>query len=420
MNNNQNWKGLGEQIRNSVTDAINTGDFSRLNRLVADSVNSALQEAKTEFAQKGIQYNQIKTQQDGRTVYHYEKKTVEHTIPAPKPAPAPAPQVKHPFKRIGNVSGVLYSVFGGILLGLSILTFLVMGILTLVFRAPVFAILTGVFGFGIIGAARMIGLGGSIRGRLTRAERYLRLCGGKTYVSLAELAKATGKSLRYVRKDIKKMIAKGLFPQGHLDEQETCFILDDVTYGQYTQSAEAFRMRQQMLEQKKEEPTLSEQIQTEKNKQQAQFDAMLGEGRSCIRRLRDLNDRIPDENLSADLFRLENLLNEIFDNLKDHPEQMNRMNKLMDYYLPTTIKLVEAYEDFGRVSNPGEDIRNAKKEIEKTLGIINDAFSELQNNLFQEAAFDAATDAQVLQSMLAREGLTKETAFVYAEKRDEE
>ena len=216
------------------------------------------------------------------------------------------------------------------------------------------------------------------------------------------------------------MIAKGLFPQGHLDEQETCFILDDVTYGQYTQSAEAFRMRQQMLEQKKEEPTLSEQIQTEKNKQQAQFDAMLGEGRSCIRRLRDLNDRIPDENLSADLFRLENLLNEIFDNLKDHPEQMNRMNKLMDYYLPTTIKLVEAYEDFGRVSNPGEDIRNAKKEIEKTLGIINDAFSELQNNLFQEAAFDAATDAQVLQSMLAREGLTKEPAFVYAEKRDEE
>ena len=49
MNNNQNWKGLGEQIRNSVTDAINTGDFSRLNRLVADSVNSALQEAKTEI-----------------------------------------------------------------------------------------------------------------------------------------------------------------------------------------------------------------------------------------------------------------------------------------------------------------------------------------------------------------------------------
>ena len=81
---------------------------------------------------------------------------------------------------------------------------------------------------------------------------------------------------------------------------------------------------------------------------------------------------------------------------------------------------MEAYEDFGRVSNPGEDIRNAKKEIEKTLGIINDAFSELQNNLFQEAAFDAATDAQVLQSMLAREGLTKEPAFVYAEKRDEE
>ena len=87
------------------------------------------------------------------------------------------------------------------------------------------------------------------------------------------------------------------------------------------------------------------------------------------------------------------------------------MHKLMDYYLPTTLKLVEAYADFDRISAPGEEIISAKAEIENTLDTINRAFTELLNNLFQNAVFDATTDAQVLKTMLAREGLTKEMAF---------
>ncbi|MBO4292151.1 MAG: 5-bromo-4-chloroindolyl phosphate hydrolysis family protein, partial [Lachnospiraceae bacterium] len=91
-----------------------------------------------------------------------------------------------------------------------------------------------------------------------------------------------------------------------------------------------------------------------------------------------------------------------------HPEQMGRMQKLMEYYLPTTLKLVEAYVDFEKVEKPGQDIVAAKAEIQKTLGIINEAFEELLNNLFQDAVFDATTDAQVLQTMLSREGLRRE------------
>ena len=83
----------------------------------------------------------------------------------------------------------------------------------------------------------------------------------------------------------------------------------------------------------------------------------------------------------------------------------------MDYYLPTMLKLVEQYAEFDEISNPGEDILDAKKEIEKTLDMINQAFVTLLNNLFRDAAFDASADAQVLQTMLAREGLT-ESDFV--------
>ena len=90
---------------------------------------------------------------------------------------------------------------------------------------------------------------------------------------------------------------------------------------------------------------------------------------------------------------------------------MHRMHKLMNYYLPTTLKLVEAYEEFDRVSAPGDEITAAKAEIENTLDTINHAFTELLNNLFQDSVFDATTDAQVLKTMLAREGLMNEMEF---------
>ena len=84
------------------------------------------------------------------------------------------------------------------------------------------------------------------------------------------------------------------------------------------------------------------------------------------------------------------------------------MRRFMEYYLPTTLKLVEAYSEFDKVSEPGEDILQAKEQIENTLDTINDAFSELLNNLFQDRVFDVTTDAQVLQTMLSRDGLVKD------------
>lgn len=138
---------------------------------------------------------------------------------------------------------------------------------------------------------------------------------------------------------------------------------------------------------------------------------MIDEGTDYIRKLRNLNDRIPGEVISAKLFCLENLLMDIFESVKQHPEQMDRMHKLISYYLPTTLKLVESYEKFDKISSPGPDIIKAKTEIENTLDTINQAFRELLNNLFQDTVFDVTTDAQVLKTMLAKEGLTRDMDF---------
>ncbi len=144
-----------------------------------------------------------------------------------------------------------------------------------------------------------------------------------------------------------------------------------------------------------------------------ELDAMIAQGRDCIRRLRDMNDNIPGEAISAKLFRLENLLKEIFESLREHPKQMPQMQKFMNYYLPTTIKLVGAYEEFDSLSVQGEEIAEAKAEIEKTLDTINKAFGELLNKLFRDTAYDVTTDAQVLQTMLAKEGLAGQSVFEF-------
>ena len=79
----------------------------------------------------------------------------------------------------------------------------------------------------------------------------------------------------------------------------------------------------------------------------------------------------------------------------------------MNYYLPTTLKLVNAYREFDEQPVQGENIRKAKQEIEDTLDTIISAFEKLFDSMFEDAAMDISTDISVLETMLAQEGLTE-------------
>ena len=86
------------------------------------------------------------------------------------------------------------------------------------------AILPGVLSLVFL---EMIFYGNGQRRRLQRAEKYLELCGTKMYGVITEMARYTGESVRYVKKDLRKMLKAGMFPEGHLDDKETCFMLND-------------------------------------------------------------------------------------------------------------------------------------------------------------------------------------------------
>lgn len=366
MNNNQNWNNRGDQFKDAVQTALNKGDYKKLNYLITDTVTDVITEA-------GTQINQPM-----RKTY----------LPALKT------------KNVGQLSSLLYTIFGGIGTGFMALLLFIALIAMLVsdlWSLPVLAILAlGLTGFGF-----MLRTGITQRQRLSRMKRYISLCDDNMYININELAQHTHKSIQYVLKDVKKMLQLGFFPEGHLDQKETCLMLDDVTYREY------LRIEQERKALAQEETIKQASPLSDEERMQQELQAMVEEGQDYIEKLHHLNDLIEDEVVSEKLYRMENLLKEIFRRLKEAPEQMPKMRKLMNYYLPTTIKLLQSYSEFHDVSTPNNDISSAKAEIEKTIDIINEAFAELLNKLFQDSAYDATTDAQVLQTMLAKEGLTK-------------
>ena len=437
MSDSRNWSTAGEQMKSALAEALQSGDFKNLNDLVSQTVTDAVNEVgkHVSFINNGNPQNRqnkpgepsnasFNSQQAQNSIPVWQQRARERELKKQQEWQAlqqrqqeqsrrkNLPSIK--MRKVGNVSNVLYQVFGGIGLGIT----------SLVTLGRFFALLAGDTTFAgwivnlvfLFGFYSMVRLGVGQKKRLKRAERYLQLCDYRVYGQIEHLAKGTGKSRGYVVRDLQKMLELGIFPEGHLDEQKTCFMLNDVVYRQYLEAENNRRLREldsrKALEDKKAEQPVTEQPAPEvSSAQESEFHSMIDEGMEYIRKLRDLNDRIPGEVISAKLFCLENLLRDIFESVKQHPEQMDRMHKLMSYYLPTTLKLVESYERFDKVSAPGPDIIKAKAEIENTLDTINQAFRELLNNLFQDSVFDVTTDAQVLKTMLAKEGLTREMDF---------
>ena len=228
------------------------------------------------------------------------------------------------------------------------------------------------------------------------------MCSDNLYASIETLSLSMGLSKSKTIKIAKKILKAGFFPEGFMDEEETTFMVSKKIYEQYLRTQEHRKVLEEEEAKIKESGNLT-------NTEKTELDVMITKGLQYTNRLHELNDEIPGEVISLKLSRLEELLVEIFTRVKEHPDQMKNCSKLMEYYLPTMIKLVEAYAEYDKVSQPGEDILAAKAEIEKTLDIINQAFIELLNQLFQSSVWDVTAEAKVLTTMLHQEGLTDGT-----------
>ena len=236
--------------------------------------------------------------------------------------------------------------------------------------------------------------GTTLFSKIKRFQTYVRALSGKSYVNIAVLSKAIHKNKEFVVKDIAQMIDDNWFIEGHLDHNDESLMVTDDAYNEYLRTVQLKKEQQekQDLFEKTTPPEVREVLET---------------GAAYIKEIRRCNDAIPGEEISNKIDKIELVVRKIFKRVEQHPENVNDLRKFMKYYLPTTIKLLRAYEELDQQEVQGENMINSKKEIEKTLDTLNIAFEKLLDDLFQETAWDVSSDISVLESMLAQEGLTK-------------
>lgn len=198
------------------------------------------------------------------------------------------------------------------------------------------------------------------------------------------------------------MIELDMFPEAHIDEEQTYFMLSNEVYENYLTSKEALKKRNE------EELKMQEKITEELNDPaKKELRETIEIGKNYIEQIKSANDNIPEEYISEKLYRLENVVIQILKCVENNPKKLSEVNRFTNHYLPMTLKLVVSYKELNEQPVQGVNIRNAKNEIEKAIDSINIAFEKLLDDLFEEVALDISTDISVLETLFSQEGLTK-------------
>ena len=129
------------------------------------------------------------------------------------------------------------------------------------------------------------------------------------------------------------------------------------------------------------------------------------DGEMAIREMKRLDENIADPGISADIVRLEQVSARIFDEVRTHPEKLPQIRRFLDYYLPTTLKLLNAYDRMSGTGVSGENIDTTLAKVEGMMRTIVAAFEKQLDSLYGAEALDISTDITVLENMMAREGL---------------
>ena len=137
-----------------------------------------------------------------------------------------------------------------------------------------------------------------------------------------------------------------------------------------------------------------------------QIAALKQERDRALSEMRRLNDAIQDETISRQIDHLEEVTGKILDQVIAQPRKQPQIRRFLDYYLPTTLKILNAYDRMSAAGIAGDNIDATKDKVEKMMDTIVKAFDKQLDALFGEEALDISTDITVMENLLAQEGLT--------------
>lgn len=262
------------------------------------------------------------------------------------------------------------------------------------------SIVTGVFGFTLIYALADAFVSGLTRGAFTtlvslasftgvglvllytglfrrkrskRFRKYQALIGRRDTVSISTLSKATGKSYKKVCDDLQDMLDCGVLPMGYLDLANDKLVL--TTQG------------------------IADEEDPEESEEETHDDY------DFLTEIRAVNDSIPDPVMSAKIDRIGEITRKILDYQRQNPSKAGQLRTFLNYYLPTTLKILRAYAQLDQQGIEGENISAAKARIEGMMDKVVEGFEKQLDKLFQDDALDITSDVAVLEKMLDNDGL---------------
>ena len=160
--------------------------------------------------------------------------------------------------------------------------------------------------------------------------------------------------------------------------------------------------------QQAEEETVAVSVEEKKSAIDPEIEKLMKDRDLTVSELRRLNYNIKDEKISAQIDDIEATTSKIFDIVIAHPDKLPQISKYLNYYLPTTMKLLNTYDRMGSQGVAGENISGTMKKVEDTLDMVVNAFHKQLDTLFAGEAIDVSADIQVMENLMRTEGLTED------------
>ncbi|WP_294552028.1 5-bromo-4-chloroindolyl phosphate hydrolysis family protein [uncultured Pseudoflavonifractor sp.] len=234
------------------------------------------------------------------------------------------------------------------------------------------------FPLGLLGAGLVLLVCGTQRNKKAkRFRKYLALIGKRESISIGSLAQAMPVSYHTACDDIQEMLDEGYIPTGYLDMASGRLILSD--------------------------EGLQEEPEPEEEEEQP---APPEDDNAILQEIRQVNDAIEDPVMSEKIDRIGEITGKILDYQKKNPNKDSQLRSFLNYYLPTTLKILKAYAQMEAQGIEGENISAAKERIEGMMDKVVEGFEKQLDKLFQDDAMDITTDVEVLERMLDKDGLS--------------
>ena len=219
--------------------------------------------------------------------------------------------------------------------------------------------------------------------RFSRYKKYYAFVADRGIVPISDIVRVAGRSERAVVRDIQAMVSDGYFgPEAYIDSELDSLVL----------RAEAAKDARNAIYNEPQQPLADD-------KPENQYMAIILE-------LRALNDTIIDYAISDKIDRIEELTAKIFRIVEDNPSKLPQIKRFMNYYLPTTLKLLHSYALLEKQGIKGENITAAKENISRILDTLATGYEQQLDQLFKSDVIDIEVDINVLENLMQQDGLT--------------